>query len=240
MKPELTPALAEQAARWAALTRWERAELGRALRRLGWTYGEIREVIPVPKGTLSYWCREVPLTAEQQAAILKRTGSRKGVPRDTQRKRRLEVAEIRASAIEEVPRLINDPLWVTGTVLYWGEGAKTKTMLAMVNTDPRVLRCFIDWVRSFLDPGATFVLSLHLHRGNDEQVAKAHWAESLRLSEPEFYKTYWKAPGSGHRNNRHQHGVCRVLMRRSTDAWHRAMAWIDALAGAIDPQAGNS
>jgi hypothetical protein len=240
MKLDLTSILADKVALWDALTRWERAELGRALRGLGWTYGEIQEVIQVPKGTLSYWCREVPLTAEQKAAIVERTGSRRGVPRDTQRKRREEIENIRAAAADAVPELLNDPLWITGTVLYWGEGAKTQSMLAMVNTDPRVLRTFIDWVRYFHDPAARFVLSLHLHQDNDEQAAKTHWVDTLGLSDPEFYKTYRKAPGTGHRNNRHLHGVCRVLMRRSADAWHRTMAWIDALHQAIDPGASTS
>ena len=79
------PGVAGAAAGWEDLTRWERAELGRALRRLGWTYGEIREEIPVPKGTLSYWCPEIRLAEEQVEAIKARTsGSRRGVPVDTQ------------------------------------------------------------------------------------------------------------------------------------------------------------
>jgi hypothetical protein len=38
------PEVTEGAANWDRLTRWERAELGRSLRRQGWTYGEIMTV----------------------------------------------------------------------------------------------------------------------------------------------------------------------------------------------------
>lgn len=56
LKTSAPAELLGRAAEWDQLTRWERAEVGRALRRLGWTYSEIREVVPVPKGTLAGWC----------------------------------------------------------------------------------------------------------------------------------------------------------------------------------------
>lgn len=76
--------------------------MGRALRRLGWSYGEIRDLIPVPKGTLSNWCRDIRLSDEAVQAIKDRAGSRVGVPRDTQRKRHAEIDRIRSDARAEV------------------------------------------------------------------------------------------------------------------------------------------
>lgn len=57
----------------------------------------------------------------------------------------------------------------------------------------------------------------------------AFGAARSELPEAEFYKTYVKRAGTGHRKNRHLQGVCRVLVRQSSNAWHRTMAWIDAL-----------
>jgi hypothetical protein len=74
------------------------------------------------------------------------------------------------------------------------------------------------------------VLSLHLHHGNDEQLARQWWTENLRLDRPDFTKTYIKPPGTGHRKNRLRHGICRAGVRRSTDAWHRTIAWIGVVA----------
>lgn len=53
----------------------ERAEVGRVLRGLGWSYGEIREVIDVPKATLAGWCRDIRLTDDQIVAM-KHRGAR--------------------------------------------------------------------------------------------------------------------------------------------------------------------
>jgi hypothetical protein len=141
------------------------------------------DLIPVKKSTLATWCREVKLTEEQYEAIRQRTGSREGIPRDTNRKRREEIERIRTHARTQVPGLINDPLWVAGTVLYWAEGAKTRNHLMLNNTDPRALRLFIKWIRAFIDRNADFSMQLHLHEGNNEADAMAFWRSETGLAE---------------------------------------------------------
>lgn len=217
---------------WEQMTRWERAEAGRSLRRQGWTYSEIMEVFPVGKGTLSGWCRDIRLTEEQIEAIKARQppGSRTGIPVDTQRKRRREVEAMQQEAGAEVPHLVLHPLWLAGTVLYWAEGSKTKRVLEVVNTDPRALKLFVSWARAFHDQEARFVLALHLHEGNEEAAAMSFWRDALELPAARFTKSYIKPAGTGHRKNKVAHGVCRVHMNRSTDAWWRTMAWIECLA----------
>ena len=224
------PEVAQAASDWVSLTRWERAELGRGLRRAGWTYGEIMDLLPVGKGTLAGWCKEIRLTEEQIEAIKARVPSQKGVPKDTNWKRRLEIQEIRSAARQSFTTLISDPLWVAGVTMYWAEGAKTLPRLGVVNTDPRVLRLFITWIRIYLDPDAEFVLALHLHAGNDDVAARQWWTNALELEQAEFHKTFVKPQGTGHRKNRWLHGVCRVQMRRSANAFNTTMEWIDCLA----------
>ena len=234
------PEVLQAVANWEALTRWERAELGRSLRRQGWTYSEIMEVLPVGKGTLSGWCREIRLSQEQVNAIKERRpqGIRTGVPVDTQRKRRREIAQIREAARTEARSLFDDPRWIAGTVLYWAEGDKATRRLSLVNSDPRALLLFVDWVRHYHDAGAEFVLALHLHDGNDDDAAKAWWRDALSLADVPFHKTFIKPPGTGHRKNHLAHGVCRVMMRRSSNSWHRTMGWIDAVAQELIPTEG--
>jgi len=227
---ELPVELYERAGCWEALSRWEGAELGRDLRRLGWTYSEVMAVIPVPKGTLAGWCRDIRLTPTQIAAIEARVTTKKGIPRDTQLKRRLEIEAIRVTARNEAPHLANQGLWVAGTALYWAEGSKTRNHLELANADERLLCLFIRWVREYLDFNAEFVLQLHLHTGNDEDSAKDHWRSSLNLPRVHFYKTFIKPAGTGHRKNKLPQGVCRVRVRKASDNWNRVMEWIDYLA----------
>src|SRR5690606_25074185 len=213
----IPPEIQERIERWERPSRREKSEVGRDLRRLGLSYGEIQRLIDVKKSTLATWCRDIELTPEQYAEIRRRTGTRAGIPRDTNRKRRLEIEAIREQARRSASTLLSDTFWVAGTILYWAEGAKTRNHLALNNTDPRALRLFITWVRTYLQPDAAFSLQLHLHEGNDEETAKEHWRNQTGLHDANFHKTFIKPAGTGHRNNRLEHGVCTVRVRRAAD-----------------------
>jgi hypothetical protein len=219
-----------QAAQWDEMHRWERSELGKNLRRRGLTYSEIREIIPVPKGTLSGWCQDVEMTADQTQAIKDRMPSQKGVPKDSQWRRRIEIAEIRKEAQGFAAQHLGEPFFVAGVVLYWAEGSKTRNDLLLANADPRTLRMFVAWTQRYLGADAEFVLSLHLHEGNSEEAAKGYWKKATALTDARFTKTFIKSAGTGHRKNHLEHGVCRVRVMRSADHWNRLMTWIDVVA----------
>jgi hypothetical protein len=227
---ELEAEILERVGTWKSLSRWEKSELGKDLRRQGLSYGEIMDVIDVKKSTLATWCHEVSLSAEQIEAIKKRRAQIPGIPVDTNWRRREEIAVIRQIAREVATDLIDDPLWVAGLTLYWAEGAKTRNFVSMANTDPRALRLFVRWVRTFIDPTARFSLHLHLHEGNNDVVAQAYWREETGLSTANYHKTFIKPKGTGHRKNHLAHGICTVKVRRAADPWNIIMEWIDSLA----------
>ena len=225
----ITAELRLRIATLGSMSQWERAELGRELRRAGLSYGEIGDVIPAAKATIAGWCRDIELTNEQAAAIRDRTGGKSGVPVDTQRKRRVEVERIRRAATVEAGALSTDARWTAGVALYWAEGFKTERQLGMANSDEALLSFFMTWTRLYLDPAAEFRAKLNLHAGNDEAAARRHWAMALGLTTTDFSKTYIKPDGTGHRRNHLPHGVCQIRMRSSGDAFHRAMAWIGVM-----------
>ena len=188
------------------------------------------DALPVGKGTLAGWCKEIRLTTEQIDAIKERVPGQKGVPRDTQRRRRAEIEAIRSDAAVEAVERVDDPFWTAGLVMYWAEGTKASNRLELTNSDPRALRLFISWTRRFHRPEAEFVLELHMHEGNEDAGARLFWASALGLVDPPFHATFVKPAGTGHRKNHLVHGVCRVSMTKSSDAFHRTMAWIDVVA----------
>lgn len=224
--------LLTRASDWPALHRWERRQLALELRKLGLSYGEIRRVIPVPKSTLNTWFSGIRLSPEQVEAIRLRVGpeSRRGIPVDTQRGRRQRIHEIRTEARLFAVDHLDDPLFIAGVVLYWGEGAKTRNHLDLTNSDPAALRLFIRWCKAYLPAEPDIQLSLHLHEGNDEEGAKTYWRSALGVPEVQFGKTFIKPRGTGHRKNHLEHGVCRVRTRRAADNWNRVMEWIDVVA----------
>jgi hypothetical protein len=229
---ELEASLLERAEGWEGLSRWERSELGKDMRRAGLSYSEIMGLVPVKKSTLATWCRDIDLTDKQIADIKVRNPSVPGTPRNTQRKRRRMIELIEAQASLEAIHLQDDPFWTMGVTLYWAEGSKTQRSLQLAHSEPEALRSFVRWCRKFHRSDAVFSAALNLHHNNDEPGARSWWSNQLEIDLDYFTKTFIKPDGTGHRKNHLPNGVARVTMRRSTDAFLTTMVWIDFLRDA--------
>lgn len=225
--------LADRVGSWASLKRWERRELGQELRRLGLSYREIAAIIPVAKGTLSGWCRDIELDAERASQLRLRASRPDAARRRGQllRQRADERrARVRAAGVEEAESLRTDARWVAGTVAYWAEGAKRSNELVFSNSDPCFVRLFVLWCTKYL--GTTddrFTVRLHLHAGQDEGERTAFWVAETGMRISQFRKPYIKPEGSGHRKNVLYNGTAIVRVSRSTDLLHRVLGWIDGL-----------
>jgi hypothetical protein len=226
----LSAELVDQIRRWPELKRWERREIGQTLRRLGLSYTEIAAVIPVSKGTLSGWCRDVELRADHVARLASmRPQTTVGPVLRARNAARVET--IREAARTEALGLAADPFWVAGVSLYWAEGAKRHNDVAFANSDPEMVRIFIQWARLYLDLAQDrFTAKLHLHDGQSEKERKAFWSDVTGIPESDFRKTFIKPEGSGHRKNVLYNGTIQVRITRSTDLLHRLLGWIDAVA----------
>ncbi len=176
MRPELEPRVNELLPQVDGLSQWERAELDRDLRRAGWTYTEIAEVLPAAKSTIAGWCREIELSPAQIRAIKRRTGSPAGIPRNTQRQRRAQRTRIVERARQEAPERATDAVWIAGVILYWGVGFKTENALGLANSVVDLLRLFMSWTRSYLDAIVEFRAKLNLHASWDEHAAIVFWS----------------------------------------------------------------
>ena len=200
----LTDELVDAINRWSDLKRWQRREIGQTLRRMGLSYREISAVIPVHKGTLSGWCAEIDLSTAQE----ERLGAKR--PRLESRRqhgvhRRMAARKARcqagSTAAVEAAGLRGDAAWAAGTVAYWSEGAKTGGV-RFSNSDPDLVRLFVDWARKYLGViGDRFVVSLHLHSGQDELERKTYWSFVTGVPLTQFGATYVKPEGTGHRKN---------------------------------------
>ena len=177
--PHIPEELLARASRWAELKRWERRELGQALRALGLSYKEIAELIPAHKGTLSAWCRDIELNAEQRARLVAkrpRLAVRQAVGRSLRLAARTRHEEIRSAARSQAKELARQPLFVAGVVAYWSEGAKTQDV-CFSNSDPSLIRLFLIWAQRYLEADASrFTVRMHLHSGQDEAERMRYWS----------------------------------------------------------------
>ena len=236
--------LLKRIARWSELKRWERRELGQELRRLGLSYREISALIPASKGTLSGWCRDIELSADQQERLAFRPG-RIAAARKRGFLRRQEAlanaAAIRSAASDEVAQLRQDPCWIAGAVAYWAEGDKRSKEIRFSNSDPALIRLFLGWAQRYfqLTPDR-FTIMLHLHAGQDEKERQAFWSQQTGLALDQFRKSFIKPEGTGHRKNVLYNGTAQVRISRSTAIRHHLLGWIDGLSAAFALQWLNS
>ncbi len=215
---------------------WERKEKIQGLRRRGLSYGEIRARLPfsVSKGTVSRWCREIELTPQQLDRLdgLK-TGSwyrnRLKGSKANQQKRAKQVAEIRARARAEVPRLTRRELWAAGLMLYWAEGSKSH-QVCLTNSDPNLVRFMMQWFREFCGmPEEKLRVRLHLHSGQNEHSMKRFWSGVTGIPLSQFGKSYVKKEGTGHRKNILYHGTIQVSFC-DKNMLHRICGWIEGFS----------
>lgn len=213
------------------MRRWERRELGRELRVAGLSYREIAQIIPVAKGTLSLWCRDLELTPDQRERLRSLRPDAE-VRRSVGMKRR-QLALQRHEALRhagrlEAARLARDPAWIAGTVAYWAEGAKRSNALLFSNSDPGLIILFLRWGSEFLEIAPErYSARMHLHRGQDEEERLLFWSAKTGLRAGQFGRAFIKPEGTGHRKNVLYNGTLLVRVRTSADLLHRVEGWID-------------
>ena len=117
--------------------------------------------------------------------------------------------------------------------LYWAEGAKRQNDVTFSNSDPQMVRIFIEWAMTYFDLSVErFTAMLHLHDGQDEAERRLFWSSITQIPIDAFRKSFIKAEGTGHRKNILYNGTIQVRITRSADLRHRLLGWIDVLATA--------
>ncbi len=132
--------------------RLEEKSIAQKMRREGFSYREIQAKLPtVSKSTLSGWLKQTELSPMQQERIIQKmrisgsVGRQKGafVNKEARRKR---LSKARLEAIQNFPKLLCDPLFSVGLMLYWAEGAKTSEMFQFVNSSPELIQIMVRWL----------------------------------------------------------------------------------------------
>lgn len=204
------------------------------LRKEGLSYSEILKKIPVAKSTLSLWLRSVGLSKKQEQRLTERKLA--SMARGAKRKREIRLErslEIEKSAKNEVKKLIHDPLWLTGTILYWGEGSKEKpwksARVSLSNMDVDAHRLFLIWLKKFTGiTSNNLSYELFIHEKSDINKAKKFWKKNLALSKNQI-RIYLKRhnPATKRKNTGESYnGVFKINVAKSIDLNRRIAGWI--------------
>lgn len=187
------------------------------LRKRGKSYGEIKRIIGVSKGTLSAWLKNYPLSKARLRELRDWNQTRIEHYRETRRRKREEA--LRVIYQEEkarIRKLSARDIFIGGLFLYWGEGSKTRmTYLHVANTDPAVAKAFIFWLaKSFGITKDKIRIKLHLYRDMDIPAELKFWSKTLGVDLKYFKKPYIKKgalAGLSYKSG-FGHGTCNVLL----------------------------
>ena len=110
----------------------------------------------------------------------------------TMRRKKEEKAKL--SYEQQKKRLLHlspDSLYIAGIMLYLSEGdKKNKSRINLANTDPKIIRFFIKWLRNFWNTDiAKIKIQLHLYENMDIEKEEKFWQTTLKLSSSQFYQS---------------------------------------------------
>lgn len=105
--------------------------------------------------------------------------------------------------------------FIAGLVLYLAEGTKRNLgRITLTNTDPKIIRFFIDWVIKFYKfPREKFKIYLQLYPTMDLENELNFWQNELQLSSSQFYRPFIRQlrPSSFSYQGASRHGTCAAI-----------------------------
>jgi len=219
-------------------------EQARILRKTnGESVSTIARLLGVSKGSVSLWVRDIPLNPKQKKRLLQNEKEGLSIGRLTaSRKLRQTFLEQRKKFQEAGAKRVKkeDAFYIAGCVLYWAEGSKKRNDLVFTNTDSRMMRFFVDFLRKcFLVRNDQLRVSVqyHTHGGVSERKIRDYWMGVLDTPESCFRK-FAQVHIRGKKGKSRlgiNYGICRVSVHR-TDVVQTIYGSIQGFAGFSEPE----
>ncbi len=225
--------------RMRAFTQYK--ERVRQLRIQGNTYLEIVLNIkkPIPKSTLSNWCRDIntsPFYGQRIAERMLKGGElgREKSWRIRKQTRTAYLAEIKKRYKKYPEKLANkDFAKVVLAALYMAEGSKAKTRLTFGNSDPNIIKLFLKLLRKcFPITESKFRCTLQCREDQDINGLEHFWSLVTNIPFAQFYKARIDPRSKGKKSKKVDYkGVCRIDYF-SAHMYNEIMTIADLLASA--------
>ena len=114
--------------------------------------------------------------------------------------------------------------------IYWGEG--TKKELNIINSDPVLLRAFVDFIKEFGVTKKRIKASVRLYSDVDQYKAVSYWSNVLGLEKDQFYKIELI---KGSKKGKLKFGMCRLRVEKNSKEFKLLMSLIGVVKDKILP-----
>ncbi len=218
----------------------------RELRVQGISIIVIAHDLKVSKSTVSDWCRDIILNAEQteRLRLSKSHGGSIGRLKGAlvQKQRRLaQIDQLQQVGIRELSSLSRQNLLLAGLGLFWGEGQKDDRRFGFSNSDPNIIKFMIKWLRIIfnieLDDLFFAVLVNKIYEKEVDQILD-FWYKLTGATPSQFRKTtFIQAKNKKIYSERGAYcGVLQIRVRNSSYLQRRILGLLTGLSHAkIDP-----
>lgn len=155
------------------------------MRKQGSSLLDISQKLHISKSTASLWLRDFPLNRGVLIERQKMNGARMGA---IQKRRRVERENIALQeARKEIGELNKRDLFMLGVALYVGEGTKWQNLVRIVNSDPKVIRLAVRWLREIcnVDKKSIF-LRIHGYPDTNFKKAREYWGDISGIDKTNF------------------------------------------------------
>ena len=198
-----------------------------SLRKKGLSYNEIRKNVHVSKGTLSVWLKNIDLTQGQQKKLLKGLERSRYIAAQVKKQEReLRTRTLIEEGRKEFPRLIKNPLFLAGLMLYWAEGDKNQAeRVKFTNSDETTIVLMMKWFREICDiPEEKFRIALHLHNLHFRIDAQNYWSKITGVPLKQFHRVFIKQSSLRQRRNVLYNGTCAIVINNKS-LFRKIIGW---------------
>ncbi len=173
-------------------SKWESVKpLAIEMRRNGNSIASIQKEFDIPLSTLSGWLRRIVFTDNEKELInqnkdvaLKEARRLAVLTHNASKQARIETARNEAElSMSNLPEENNEILEIALAMLYLGEGAKADKGLRLGNSNPMIIKFYINALERLYGLNRnSFRIALHLRADQDENTLKMFWSEILNVS----------------------------------------------------------
>ena len=174
---------------------------------------EVAKYLGVPYKTVVYWMSKhgIPRRTRSEAIYIKQNP--KGDP--------FKIKELKTKEDFE--------LFTLGVGLYIGEGSKTKDSVALANSDSRIIKAFLKFLRELCGVDeAKIKTELNIFDDVDLEAAIDYWMEVTQIPKSRFGKPIVRKSRGGTYKNKSKYGTLTINVC-NTKLLAKILSWCDEM-----------
>ncbi len=191
------------------------------LRSKGNSISEISLRTGKSKSIVSKYTQEVDILPKYRLVLNKKQGGSKARSEDLWIKSKKDANNI----IKELK--LRDKIFLL-IGIYWGEG--TKKELNIINSDPVLLRAFLNFIKEIGVTKNRIKASIRLYDDINQNEAINYWSNILELNKNQFFKIELI---KGNKKGKLKFGMCRLRVEKSSKEFKLLMSLINVVKDKI-------